>query len=68
MAVVRERLVEVEANGTVVSDRAGRWVRRRPSVAYDPDQVLLMAPVLFGVDPGGGSGAFRLGPGGVGDA
>jgi transposase len=45
MAVVQERLVEVEADETVVSDRApvgdGKTFR-----AYDPDQVLLMAPVL----------------------
>jgi len=45
MAVVRERLVEVDCNGTVVSGRAPvgeeKTFRR-----YDPDQVLLMAPVL----------------------
>ena len=41
----QERLVEVEAVATVVSDRApvgGEKTFR----AYDPDQVLLMAPVL----------------------
>ncbi len=45
MAVVQERLVEVEADETVVSDRAavGEEKAFRP---YDPDQVLLMAPVL----------------------
>jgi transposase len=45
MAVVQERLVEVEADETVVSDRAavGEEKSFRP---YDPDQVLLMAPVL----------------------
>jgi len=44
-AVVRERLVEVEAGETVVSDRrpVGEEKTFRP---YDPDQVLLMAPVL----------------------
>jgi transposase len=45
MAVVQERLVEVQADETVVSDRAPvgeeKTFRR-----YDPDQVLLMAPVL----------------------
>jgi len=45
MAVVQERLVEVEADEAVVSDRAsvGEEKTFRP---YDPDQVLLMAPVL----------------------
>ena len=45
MAVVQERLVEVEADETMVSDRApvGEEKTFRP---YDPDQVLLMAPVL----------------------
>jgi len=46
MAVVQERLVEVEAEaGAVVSDRVpvGEEKAFRP---YDPDQVLLMAPVL----------------------
>ena len=45
MAVAQERLVEVEADESVVADRRAvgeektfRW--------YDPDQVLLMAPVL----------------------
>ena len=44
-AVAQERLVEVEADETVVSDRApvGEEKTFRP---YDPDQVLLMAPVL----------------------
>src|SRR5881397_1346076 len=45
MAVVRERLVEVEAEVSAVSDRVpvgGEKTFRR----YDPDQVLLMAPVL----------------------
>jgi hypothetical protein len=44
-AVAQERLVEVEADGTVVSDRrpVGEEKTFRP---YDPDQVLLMAPVL----------------------
>ena len=46
MAVVQERLVEVEADETVGRQTVRRWVRRRRSVAYDPDQVLLMAPVL----------------------
>jgi transposase len=43
--VVQERLVEVEAGETVVSDRrpVGEEKTFRP---YDPDQVLLMAPVL----------------------
>src|SRR6266496_4577540 len=43
--VAQERLVEVEADETVVSDRrpAGEEKAFRP---YDPDQVLLMAPVL----------------------
>ena len=44
-AVVQERLVEVEVAGTVLSDRVPvgeeKTFRR-----YDPDQVLLMAPVL----------------------
>ena len=45
MAVVQERLVEVEADETVVGDRVavGEEKTFRP---YDPDQVLLMAPVL----------------------
>jgi transposase len=45
MAVVQERLVEVEADETVVSECAsvGEEKTFRP---YDPDQVLLMAPVL----------------------
>jgi transposase len=45
MAVVQERLVEVEVDGTVVLDRrpVGEEKTFRP---YDPDQVLLMAPVL----------------------
>ena len=45
MAVVQERLVEVEADETVVSERVsvGEEKTFRP---YDPDQVLLMAPVL----------------------
>jgi transposase len=47
MAVVQERLVEVEveADGSVVSDRrpVGEEKAFRP---YDPDQVLLLAPVL----------------------
>ena len=45
MAVAAERLVEVEADETVVSDRrpVGEEKTFRP---YDPDQVLLMAPVL----------------------
>jgi transposase len=45
MAVVQERLVEVEADEGVVVDRAavGEEKTFRP---YDPDQVLLMAPVL----------------------
>jgi transposase len=45
MAVVQERLVEVEADGSVVLDRrpVGEGKTFRP---YDPDQVLLMAPVL----------------------
>ena len=44
-AVAQERPVEVEADETVVSDRApvGEEKTFRP---YDPDQVLLMAPVL----------------------
>ena len=44
-AVAQERLVEVEADETVVVDRApvGEEKTFRP---YDPDQVLLMAPVL----------------------
>src|ERR1035441_2779719 len=44
-AVAQDRLVEVDVAGPVVSDRApvgeGKTFR-----AYDPDQVLLMAPVL----------------------
>jgi transposase len=45
MAVVQERLMEVEVDETVVSERAsvGEEKTFRP---YDPDQVLLMAPVL----------------------
>ena len=45
MVVVQERLVEVEADETVVSERVsvGEEKTFRP---YDPDQVLLMAPVL----------------------
>jgi transposase/IS5 family transposase len=45
MAVVQERLVEVEADETVVVDcrPVGEEKTFRP---YDPDQVLLMAPVL----------------------
>lgn len=45
MAVVQERLVEVEGDETAVSARApvGEEKTFRP---YDPDQVLLMAPVL----------------------
>lgn len=45
MAAVQERLVEVEADEAVVVDRApvGEEKTFRP---YDPDQVLLMAPVL----------------------
>ncbi len=44
-AVAQERLVEVEADESVVSDRrpAGEEKTFRP---YDPEQVLLMAPVL----------------------
>jgi transposase len=44
-AVAQERLVEVEADESVVSDRrpVGEEKTFRP---YDPDQVLLMAPVL----------------------
>ena len=45
MAVVQERLVEVETDESVVDDRRAvgeeKTFRR-----YDPDQVLLMAPVL----------------------
>jgi transposase len=45
MAVVQERLVEVEVDETVVSERA--WVGEEKTFRpYDPDQVLLMAPVL----------------------
>lgn len=45
MMVVQERLVEVEADATVVLDR--RPVGEEKTFrAYDPDQVLLMAPVL----------------------
>ena len=45
MVVVQERLVEVGADETVVSERVsvGEEKTFRP---YDPDQVLLMAPVL----------------------
>ena len=44
-AVEQERLVEVEADESVVADR--RAVREEKTFrAYDPDQVLLMAPVL----------------------
>jgi transposase len=45
MVVVQERLVEVEVDETVVSERVsvGEEKTFRP---YDPDQVLLMAPVL----------------------
>ena len=44
-AVAQEQLVEVEVDDTVVSDRrpVGEEKTFRP---YDPDQVLLMAPVL----------------------
>jgi len=45
MAVVQERLVEVEADETVVGDRAPVG-EEKTFRAYDPDQVLLMAPVL----------------------
>ena len=45
MAVAQERLVEVEADGTVVSDRVPVG-EEKTFRAYDPDQVLLMAPVL----------------------
>jgi len=45
MAVVQERLVEVEADETVVVDRAPVG-EEKTFRAYDPDQVLLMAPVL----------------------
>jgi transposase/IS5 family transposase len=45
MAVTQERLVEVEAEGSAVADR--RAVGEEKAFrAYDPDQVLLMAPVL----------------------
>ena len=45
MAVAQERLVEVEADESVAADRrpVGEEKTFRP---YDPDQVLLMAPVL----------------------
>ena len=44
-AVAQERLVEVAADETVVSDR--RPVGEEKTFrSYDPDQVLLMAPVL----------------------
>ena len=45
MALVQERLVEVEADESVVSDRRPVGVEKTFR-AYDPDQVLLMAPVL----------------------
>jgi transposase len=45
MAVVQERLVEVEAAEAVVSDRAPVG-EEKTFRSYDPDQVLLMAPVL----------------------
>ena len=45
MAVAQERLVEVQADETVVCDR--RPVGEEKTFRrYDPDQVLLMAPVL----------------------
>jgi transposase len=45
MAVVQERLVEVAAEATVVSDRVPVG-DQKTFRSYDPDQVLLMAPVL----------------------
>jgi transposase len=45
MAVVQERLVEVEADEPVVVDRAPVG-EEKTFRSYDPDQVLLMAPVL----------------------
>jgi hypothetical protein len=47
MAVVQERLVEVEADESVVSDR--RPVGEEKTFRrYDPDQVLLMAQLAAG--------------------
>ena len=55
----QERLVEVEGDEAVVLDR--RPVGEEKTFRrYDPDQVLLMAPVLSEWIPGGGSGAVRL--------
>ena len=50
--MAQERLVEVEADESVVADRVpvGEEKTFRP---YDPDQVLLMAPVLAEWIPGG---------------
>ena len=45
MAVVQERLVALEAEVSVVSDRRAVGAEKTFR-AYDPDQVLLMAPVL----------------------
>lgn len=45
MAVVQERLVEVQADESVVSDRVPVGDQKTFRF-YDPDQVLLMAPVL----------------------
>jgi transposase len=45
MAVVQERLVDVEAGETAAVDRAAVG-EEKAFRAYDPDQVLLMAPVL----------------------
>lgn len=44
-AVAQEQLVEVEVEEPVVSDRAPVG-EEKTFRAYDPDQVLLMAPVL----------------------
>jgi transposase len=45
VVVVQERLVEVEAGEVVVGDRVPAGAEKTFR-AYDPDQVLLMAPVL----------------------
>ena len=58
-SVVQDRLVEVELVEAPVAQRApvaeGKAFR-----AYDPDQVLLMAPVVAGLGAGGASRAVRV--------
>jgi hypothetical protein len=45
MSVVAERLVEVDASGVVAGERRAAG-EEKTFRSYDPDQVLLMAPVL----------------------